>query len=167
MGWLRSILGLGATPEGGGTVLQINLDGSYWAVDACASMGQLFEALRGWLPEGAILYFEGGYQRPQVEAFMVAHAAREPMEVAPAAPWPPPRNFHVAVGPGVLAKLAQFSAENGGSPLSTHFHIYRGPQMLLAAYDVLAQEMWLPSRTPKARVAELAARLGVGFRKAS
>ena len=98
---------------------------------------------------------------------MAAHAAPDPMPVAASSSWQTPRTVHVALGPGVLAGLAQLAADNAGLQLATHFHVYRGAQMLLAAYDVLAQEMWLPARTEKSRVADLAARLGVGFHKVS
>jgi hypothetical protein len=165
MGWFRDMFGGGSGAGDRERVLQIDVNGSYWAVDAARSFAHLFDALHGWLPDGSILYFEGGFPTPEAEALMKRHAARDPMPVAAAAQWPVPRTFHVALGPGVLSGLAHQASQHPTAQLAAHFHIYHGAQMLLAAYDVLQQDMWLPSRTPKARVADLAARLGVGFRK--
>jgi hypothetical protein len=154
MGWLARLRGAG-----------VDVAGPHWEVDAPRGFKRLFRALDGWLPDGAILYFEGGYPSEEIEAFMSSHAVPERTHIAMGTIWPRPRVFHVPASPDVLAQLVTLADHHAAPELAVHFHAYRGDEVLLQAYDVFDQEMWLAASLPEERISELATRLGVSYRR--
>lgn len=165
MGWLADKLGWVPARERRG--ISVSLRGGYWEVDAAPDLASLLRALDGWLPEGCVLCLEVGEPSSEVEAFMRRHAVPERARVQRGTIWPRPRVFHVPAEREAFSALVELAERHGGPELATHLHVYRDDEVLLAAFDVLFQEMWLPLTTSEDRVAALAARLGVAHRKSA
>jgi hypothetical protein len=164
MGWLSDKLGWVPARERRG--ISVPLRGGYWEVDSAPDLASLLRALDGWLPEGCVFCFEVGEPSAEVEAFMRRHAVPERAHVEMGTIWPRPRVFHVPAERDVLPALVALAEQHDGAELATHLHVYRDNEVLLSAFDLLSQEMWLPLTTPEERVAALAARLGVAHRRA-
>lgn len=145
--------------------IHIDTERPTWEVDSSETFEQLFRALDGWLPGGCTLYFEGGSPSPEIEAFMAAHAVPERAHLAMGTIWPRPLIFHVPASREMFERLTRLADHHAAPELAVHFHVYRGDEVLLEAYDLFAQEMWLPGSLSDDRVEDLAKRLGVGFRK--
>lgn len=162
MGWLAEKLGWVSAKERQG--ISVPMKG-HWEIDACEGFDALFRALDGWLPEGSVLYFEGGAHSEDIAEFMQEHAGPESAHIEMGTIWPRPNVHHVPASPKVLSLLVELAECHAGPELCVHLHAYRGGEMLLQGFDVFDQELWLPASTPEARVADLAARLGVDYRK--
>ena len=78
MGWLARLLRTASKEELSG----IRLEEPSWEIDGPVVFPHVFNALRGWLPDGAILYFEGGSPDAQIEDFIVAYAIPERVHIA-------------------------------------------------------------------------------------
>ena len=79
----------------------------YWEVGGPQNFEELFNILIGWVPEDAVLYFEGGSPDAEIGDFLTTHAIPEVSHVAMGTIWPRPKGFHVPATPAVLAELAR------------------------------------------------------------
>lgn len=157
MGWLARLLGA-ASPSG------LRLGQPCREVDGAAGFSELFEALHGWVPEGAILYFEGGSPDAQIEDFMTEHSIPERVHIAPGTIWPKPRVFHVLATGETLSELAKIMECHAAPELAIHFHVYRDDSVLLEWHDAFSQPMLLSRRISEDQVKALADRLGTLYR---
>ena len=141
MGWLRDRLGMTTKEERDG----VHLDSSapHREIRGPKDFPRLLRALGGWLPDGAVLYFEGGYPDAEIEAFMAAHAVPEPVHIALGTIWPRPRVFHVPATSATLGRLAEIMERHAGVQLAVHFHIHRDGAVLLEWYDAFLQDMMM------------------------
>ena len=80
MGWLARLLG--AVPKEEMDGIRLDTQRPYWEVDGPRTFGELFRTLQGWLPEGAILYFEDGSPDAQINDFLATHSIQENVHVA-------------------------------------------------------------------------------------
>ena len=160
MGWLAKLLGVSSKEDSSG----LRLAEPRWEVDGPADFPQLFQALRGWLPEGAILYFEGGSPDPQIEDFMVTHSIPECVHIALGTIWPKPRVFHVPATAETLSELAKIMGSHAEPELAIHFHAYRGDSVLLEWHDAFSDPMLLSGAFSEDQVKALADRFGTRYR---
>ena len=66
VGWLGRLFG--AVPKEEMEGIRLDTAGSYWEIDGFRTFVELFNALEGWLPEGAVLYFEGGSPDAEIDS---------------------------------------------------------------------------------------------------
>ncbi len=92
----------------------------HWEIDGPGTFPELFRSLQGWLPEDAVLYFEGGYPDAQISEFIAAHSIPERAHVAMGTIWPRPKVFHVPATATVLTDLAGRIVEVGRKPLGVN-----------------------------------------------
>jgi len=80
MGWLRRLFRAVSREE----MMGIHLDttGPYWETPGPRDCCTLFQALQGWLPPNAVLYFEGGSPDAEINEFMAAFSIPELTHVA-------------------------------------------------------------------------------------
>ncbi len=155
MGWLRNILSLTTKEERSG----LHLEGpGHREVEGPKTFVQLFRALDGWLPEGAILYFESGSPDAEIEAFMVKNRIAEQAHIALGTIWPRPRVFHVPATSETLRKLADIMERHAEPELAVHFHVYRGGTVLLEWHDAFSQPMLVAGSLPEQKVHDLVGR---------
>lgn len=142
----------------------IRLGQPCWEIDGPAGFPELFEALRGWLPDDAILYFEGGSPDSEIREFMANHSISAPVLVRRGTLWPKPLVFHVPATADALSELAQIMDHHAEPELAVHFHVYRDTSVLLEWHDAFSQPMSLNSALPEEQVKALADRFGTRYR---
>jgi len=163
MGWVARLFGADSKEERDG----IRLDGarSYWEVEGPRSFTVLFVALRGWLPEGAVMYFEGGSPDAEIREFMDGYSIPEQSRVATGTIWPKPVVFHVLASEAALGELARIMERHAGPELAIHFHVYRQETVLLQWHDAFSAPLLLSGIIPREEVEVLACRMGGRFRE--
>jgi len=139
MGWLRDRLGLTTKAERHG--VQLDASAPHREILGPRDFPRLLRALDGWLPEGSILYFEGGSPDAEIEAFMAAHAVPESVHLALGTIWPKPRVFHVPAVSATLKRLAEIMERHAEPELAVHFHAHRDGVVLLEWHDAFSQQM--------------------------
>jgi hypothetical protein len=126
---------------------------------------EMLNALRGWVPDGAVLYFESGRPDAEIGAFMARHSVPEVSHVAMGTAWPRPKIFHVAASAAILTELAKIMEHHAAPELAVHFHIYRDDQILLEWHDAFAQPMLVSGSVSEEKVRALADEIGGEFRR--
>ncbi len=138
----------------------------YWEVDGPESFAELFDALNGWLPEGSILYFEGGMMTDtEIETFFANYSIPEVTQVATGTIWPGEKVFHVPATAKAFAHFASIMTYDDEPILAVHFHVYRNNSVLIEWHDAFDQPMIFSADTPKTKIKESADRLGTNFKR--
>ena len=163
MGWLAKLFGIVPREERAG--IQLDTTQGYWELLGPKTFSELLRALDGWLPEGAILYFEGGSPDQEIERFMAAHAIPERAHLAMGTLWPRPKVFHVPATPATLTKLAELMEHHAEPEPAIHFHVYRNDSVLLEWYDAFCDPMCINGNLAEEQIRALADRLGTEYRR--
>jgi hypothetical protein len=163
MGWLAKLLGSVPREERAG--IQLDTTQGYWELQGPKTFSELLRSLDGWLPEGAILYFEGGSPSREIEQFMAAHAIPERAHLAMGTIWPRPKVFHVPATPATLKELADLMERQAEPQPAIHFHVYRSDSVLLQWYDAFFDPMQIRSTVAEENIRALADRFGTEYKK--
>jgi hypothetical protein len=163
MGWLLRLLG--AVPKEEMDGIRLDTAGPHWEIDPLKTFVDLFTALQGWLPEGAVLYFEGGSPDGEIDDFIATYSIPEQAHVAMGTIWPRPKVFHVPATATILAELARIMEHHAEPELAIHFHVYRNKSVLLEWHDAFAQPMLISGAIPEAQVRVLAHKAGRSYRQ--
>jgi hypothetical protein len=163
MRWIDRLLGSIRGTEGEGIWLDISK--SHWEMDGPETFSDLFKALQDWLPEGAILYFEGGYPDAEISNFLNTQSIPEQARVAKGTIWPNPRTFHIPATKSVLVELALIMDHHAEPELAVHFHVYRDNTVLIEWHDAFAQPMLLSGLISEEQIGVLAGKFGKKFRR--
>jgi hypothetical protein len=166
MGWFRRLFR--AVPNEELEGVQMDLTQGYWEVDGPKTFHELLRALQGWLPEGAILYFEGGHPDREIEDFMGEHSVPEPVHLAMGTIWPRPKVYHVPATETALTGLIEIAEHHAEPELASHFHVYREGVVLLEWHDAFYSSksfMLLGGDIPEQQVKVFANKIGKDFRR--
>lgn len=131
----------------------------FWELKGRTDFPRLLRALAGLLPEGCILYFEGGSKT--IADFFQAHAIPEQSHVAVGTLWPRSTCYHVPATPENLRELAELAESHAEPELAIHFHVYRNGEVLLQWYDAFGQPMLLSGALVESKVRAFAEPLGM------
>jgi hypothetical protein len=163
MGWLGRLFGAVSKEEMEG--IRLDTSGAYWEIDGPRTYVELFNGLQDWLPEGAVLYFEGGSPDTEIDDFIGTYSIPEETHVAMGTIWPRPKAFHIPATPMILTELARVMEHHAEPELAVHFHIYREDSVLLEWHDAFSQPMLLSGVIPEEQVKIFADKIGQTFRK--
>jgi len=163
MGWLGRLFGAVSKEEMEG--IRLSTAESYWEVDGPTTFEEMFNALKGWVPEGAVLYFEGGSPDAEIDNFIATSSVAEVSHVAMGTIWPRPKVFHVPATVTMLTKLARIMEHHAEPELAVHFHVYRNDSILLEWHDAFSQPMLMSGAIPQEKVKVFADKIGKNFRK--
>ena len=125
----------------------------------------LCNGLQDWLPEGSVLYFEGGSPDTEIDDFIGTYSIPEETHVAMGTIWPRPKVFHIPATPMILTELVRVMEHHAEPELAVHFHIYREDSVLLEWHDAFSQPMLLSGVIPEEQVKIFADKIGQTFRK--
>ena len=162
MGWLGRLLNVTPREELNG--IRMDTAHPFWEVEGKTTFAALLRALADFLPDGCILYFEGGSPDQKLLDFFNAHAIAEQAHVAVGILWPRPVYYHVPATRQNLAELSLFAESRAEPELAVHFHVYRDGKVLLEWHDAFAQPMLLDGGLPESQVQSFAEALGMTFK---
>jgi hypothetical protein len=147
MGWLARLFG--ATPREDLSGIHLDTTQSFWELDGQTDFPRLLRALSDFLPDGCILYFEGGSPDKGLLEFFNTRGIPEQSHVAVGTIWPKPSCFHVPATRQNLFELAALAESRAEPEVAVHFHVYRDAEVLLEWYDVFYQPMCLSAEFPE------------------
>lgn len=161
MGILSKILSRIPPPRG----IRLDLSRSYWEVSGESDFPSLFTALPELLPNGCILYFEGGSPTGELLHFLEAHDVPEAAHVAYGTIWPKPRVFHVPAVSRTMHRLAELTRSCASPEVAIHFHVYRTQTVLIEWHDAFDQPMLLSGELPEQKIRTFAERLSMSYKR--
>ncbi len=162
MGWLGKLFN--TTPKEELDGIRMDTAHPFWEVEGKTTFAALLRALDHFLPDGSVLYFEGGSPDRKLLDFFNAHAIPEQTHVAVAILWPRPAWYHVPATSQNLSELAILAESHHESELAVHFHAYREDCVLLEWHDAFWQPMLLDGNMPEDQVRSFAEALGMTFK---
>jgi hypothetical protein len=163
MGWVHRLLHI--TPKEELKGISLNFTVPFWKLEGKTDFPSLFCALRDLLPDGCILYFEGGYPRGRLLEFFNAKAIPEQTHVAVGTFWPRPDYYHIPATTENLTALAQISESYAEAEIAIHFHVYRNGNILLEWHDAFSQPMLLSGELSEQDVRTFAEALSMKITK--
>jgi len=163
VGWLARLFG--ATPKQELKGIRLDTSQPFWELDGKTDFPHLLRALHDLLPEGCILYFEGGSPTKAPLTFLNARQIPEQSHVAVATLWPRPACYHVPATPENLLELAKVAESCAEPELAIHFHVYRNTEVLLEWHDAFTQPMLLSGVLAENKVRAFAEALNMTVKK--
>jgi hypothetical protein len=163
MGLLAKLFGSVARAERTG--IRLDRSGPFWELSGTTDFPPLLEALPALLPQGCVLYFEGGFPTGELARFLRENSVTGRAQVAYGTIWPRPSVHHVPATAGVISRLAGLMRSRASCELAVHFHVYHDQAVLLECYDAFTQPMGLAGRFPEQRVRAFTERLGVSYKR--
>jgi hypothetical protein len=163
MGWFARIFN--AVPKEEQDGLSLDDRKRHWEVVGKTDGPTLFRALQGFLPDGAILYFEDCCSKGDFKRFLEAASIPEQVHITYGTIWPRPSVFHVPAAPDNLEKLAELAEHCAEPEVAIHFHVYTKEEMLLQWYDAFDDPMLLSSRFSESDVSRFCAKLGMTYKE--
>lgn len=145
--------------------IHLDVQHPHWEVSGETDFPSLFSVLPDLLPDGCILYFEGGSPSGDLLDFLRAHAVPERAHVAFGTIWPRPQVFHVPAGSEAFQRLSELTRSCASPELAVHFHVYRDQTVLLEWHDVFDQPMLLSGEFPEEKVRTFAERLHMSLER--
>jgi hypothetical protein len=108
---------------------------AYWEVSPVRDFPALLEALPQILPQGAILYLEGGTPPKEINTFLNSHCVPEETHLAMGTIWPKPLTFHLPATVENLTQLAKLTRKCPAMQIAVHLHVYHQGKVFLEWYD--------------------------------
>jgi len=136
----------------------------FWEVEGKTTFAALLRALAEFLPDGCILYFEGGFPDRELLAFFDKRAIPEQTHVAVAILWPRPMYYHVPATQPNLVELSVLAMSRAEPEMAVHFHVYRDGKVLLQWHDAFSDPMLMDGDIPESQVNSFAEGLGMTFK---
>lgn len=135
-----------------------------WEVSEAKDFPSFLRALIHLIPEGSVLYLEGGTPRSELLQFLEKKLVPEQSHLAMGTIWPRPLVHHVLATSQNLAELADI-AENYCSPeVAIHTHVYRGNRVLLQWYDAFADPLYISKDIPEDDVKKFCEVLSIEYK---
>ena len=144
--------------------IKLNLTEPYWELSGEIDFPRLFAALPTLLPEGCILYLEGGYPEDELHVFLQTQQIVDSVKVACGTAWPKPTVFHLPATPTVLHRLSELTHRRAEPEVAAHFHVYRGQVVLLEWHDVFTQPALISGTLTEEVIARFAQVLRMEYR---
>lgn len=163
MGLLAKIFGAVSREEMDG--IRLDATGPFWELSGATDFPSLLSALSALLPQGCVLYFDGGWPSEELAQFLREQAVPERAHVAYGTIWPRPAVFHVPATTGTLKRLAELMRSHAAPELAIHFHVYQDRTVLLEWYDAFAQSMGLAGLFAEDQVRLFATQLGMSYKR--
>jgi hypothetical protein len=163
MSFLRKIFR--AVPKEEMKGIHINTDELFYELDGPEDFVEMFNALIGWIPQDAILYFEDGSPDKEIDKFMTANSIPEVSHLAMGTIWPRPKVYHVPATEKILHNLAMIMEHHATPELAIHFHIYCKDKVLLEWHDAFSQPLLMSGCIPEEKVKVFASKIRKKYRK--
>ena len=106
-----------------------------WEVSPVRDFPSLLGELHKILPQGSILYLEGGTPPAEIGEFLNSHCVPEETHVAMGTIWPKPQAFHLPATAENLSRLAKLARHCSAMQIAVHLHVYHQGKVLLEWYD--------------------------------
>lgn len=141
MSWLSKLLNFVPKEERNG--IHLDFQTPQWKVSSPKDFPSLLRALRNLLPQGTILYLEGGTPSKEIKSFLEERSIPEVSHIATGTIWPRPEVFYLPATPENLSDLADISEHYAEPEVAIHLHVYKDNKVLLQWYDAFADPIFI------------------------
>jgi hypothetical protein len=139
---------------------------AHWEVSPVRDFPSLLEALPRILPQGAILYLEGGTPPKEISAFLNSHCLPEETHLAMGTIWPKPQVFHLPASAENLACLAKLARQCSAMQIAVHLHVYHQGKVLLEWYDAFWKDpFYLSDAVVEDRLKDFCSSLSLTYKR--
>ncbi len=159
MGWLSRWIR--TEPKG----IRLDTSQPFWELEGKTDFPHLLRALGDLLPQGSVLYFEGGSPTRALRRFLNAHRMPEHTQVAVGILWPRPTRYHVAATAENLNELARLTASCQTPEVAIHFHVYHHGEVQLEWHDAFWEPLLVSGALQESRVKAFAQILAMSVRR--
>lgn len=121
MKWLYKLFNAATPDEQKG----IFLKNPKWEISPIRDMPAFLRALDNLIPEGSVLYFEGGSPDAEIRSYFDARKYPNPTKIALGTIWPRPLSYHVPFTAENTTELADIMEHHATPEGSVHFHVYK------------------------------------------
>lgn len=141
-------------------------ENAYWEVSPVRDFPSLLEMFPRILPQGAILYLEGGTPPKEISAFLNSHCVPEETHLAIGTIWPKPQAFHLPATSENLAELAKLARQCPAMQIAVHLHVYCQRKVLLEWYDAFWKDpFYLSEVVVEGRLKDFCSSLSLTYKK--
>lgn len=102
----------------------------------------------GELPRPATVFVEGTSCSAETTAFLRSHETSPGRDDLSGTLWPKAAQFHVPLTDTVVTGLISLAERSAEPEVCDHLVVYRGPEVLLAAYDAGSSDVWISRSLP-------------------
>ena len=150
MSWLSKLFNFVPKEERDGICLDFS--SPHWKVFSPKDFPSFLRALRELIPEGSILYLEGGTPREELKSFLETKSIPEVSHVTMGTIWSRPEVFHLPANSETISELADVAEHYAEPEVAIHFHVYKDNRVLLQWHDAFSDPMFISKEIPKEKV---------------
>ena len=137
-------------------------DGPHWQIESVRDLEVFFSKLNAMVSSGSVIYLASGSASEEITAFVNTHAQKYPGRERL------PDEFNdagrVPIDRETMLALADFATRHAESKIAIHLCVCAENRSVLEWYVLTDDPITVSISTPEGKIADLAARCGVGFR---
>jgi hypothetical protein len=124
-----------------------------WKLKKVNRITSFFQALSSFVPDGSMLYLEGGTHPRKLLLFLEKVSIPEQLHIEMGTIWPRPKTFHVPATCEILYELANLSEGLVPQEVAVHIHVYHNGKVILQWYDAFMDNLYISKNIPEDKVA--------------
>ncbi|HAX61013.1 MAG TPA: hypothetical protein DCX95_00410 [Elusimicrobia bacterium] len=163
MKWLYKILHIVPPEDRAG----ITLTNPYWEVEPIKIFTEFLSALPIIIPNGSILYLEGGYPDKKLKEFFNKTQIANPVKIAIGTIWPVSGidYYHIPLTDENIKELLELSKNHAEPEIAVHLLVYKGNKILIDWYDVFDDPFYLSEDIIEDKLKEFCNKLCLKYRR--
>lgn len=135
-----------------------------WKVSTGAQyFSDFLRALSELVPEGSVLYLEGGSPSQELKAFLGAKKIPPRNKVETGTIWPRPAVYHLPADKAFLIELAQRTQKCATPEVCDHLCVYKDGIVFVSGHDCLDGPLYISRQIPVETLKVFCERLGCSF----
>ena len=123
----------------------------------------VFRAMPVLVPDGGMLYLEGGDHSDKIARFLASHQQTSEVRIAVGTIWPQPKVCHLPAERAGFAQLAHFAEQHATPEICVHLHVYRGEQVWTSWYDAFHADLYVSQQVPESAVRSFCETVGCEY----
>ena len=161
MSWLSKLFKCVPKEERKG--IQLDIYVPHWKVSSPKDFIAFLRALIDLVPDGAIIYLEGGSPRGELKLFLKEKSIPEVSHVEMGTIWPRPKVFHIPATSENLLHLSHIAVHFAEPEIAWHFHVYKDNQILLEWFDAFTHPLYISKEIQEEKISEFCRKLGIKY----
>jgi hypothetical protein len=158
--WLRRLFGAMSREEMAG----ISLTDPRWVLTGqIDDPSRFLSSLHMLVPQGAMLFVEGGSHPAKVQAFLEAHQVDVSPRPALGTLWPRHRYCSLPATREILAEMASLTAALAEPEICDHLHVFSGENVLLQGHDAFGYNFYVSSLVAEQALKDFCSVTGCGY----
>ena len=137
---------------------------NWWEVSKVRDAASFFRALPKLLPDGSVLYLEGGKHPKAFRSFLKQRSLEPQVRISQSTVFPKPYVIHLPLFGNTVDELVVFADSMAEPEICDHLHCYRGETILLSWHDAFFDPVLISPSVSESAVATFASQLSAKYR---